>query len=89
MRVITLDLNKKVTGTKTVGENYILGANDIVSEIGEIGQIQQLDGSFINDITPIIPVIPQPTAQELFDNQLTLMDVLATMTEALTTKGTM
>ena len=38
---------------------------------------------------PIVPVIPQPTNKEVYDNQITLMDVLATMSEALTLKGTM
>lgn len=54
MRVITLDTNKKVIGTKTVGENYILQTNDLVSNIGEVGQVRQIDGSFIT---------PTPTAE--------------------------
>jgi len=33
--------------------------------------------------------MPEPTNAETFDNQLTLMDVIATMTEGLINKGTM
>ena len=76
MRVITLDINKKVISYTQTNENYILGINDIVSDIGEIGQIQQLDGSFIDDTTPIVPPVIQPTAQELYDNQMALMSAV-------------
>ena len=34
------------------------------------------------------PVIPQPTNQEIADNQITLMDVLATIYEGMYAKGT-
>jgi len=88
MRVITLDTNKKVTSVKTVGNTYTLQPNDIKTELGEIGQIQQLDGSFINDTTPIISQQIQPTNQEILDNQLVLMDVLATLYEGMAAKGT-
>jgi len=76
MRVITLDVNKKVISIKTVKDNYILEINDIETDLGEIGQIQQLDGSFIDDTTPIIPPVIQPTNQEIKDNQMTIMNGL-------------
>lgn len=79
MRVITLDANKKVTSVKTVGDAYVLQANDIITELGEVGQIQQADGSFINDTTPITPPIIQPTNQEISDNQIVIMGALGDM----------
>jgi hypothetical protein len=88
MRVITLDVNKKIISVKTVLDGYILQANDIETGLGEMGQIQQLDGSFINDTTLIIPPVKEPTNKELQDNQLILMDVLATMYEDMLAKGT-
>lgn len=66
MRVITLDINKIVTGVKDVGDNYIMKDNDIVSDIGEMGQIQQADGSFITPTpTPIPPQPNEPTNAEI------------------------
>ena len=92
MRIITLDVNKKVINPKIVNDGYLenpgLQLGEIISDIGETGQIQQLDGSFINDTTPVIPPIIQPTNQEINDNQMTIMDVLATLYEAMTLKGT-
>ena len=87
MRVITLDISGKVVGVKDVGNGCKLGIGDIVTELGDMGQIQQVDGSFVNDPTPIIPQLTQPTNQELSDNQLILMDVLATMYEDMLAKG--
>jgi len=42
----------------------------------------------VNPDVPIVTVVPQPTAQELYDNQLTLMNVMATMYEDMIAKGT-
>lgn len=84
MRAITLDANKKVISVKTVGDTYVLETNDIETELGEIGQIQQSDGSFIDDPTPIIPSIPQPTNQEIADNQLIIMSAMADLYDAIT-----
>lgn len=62
MRVVTLDTNKEVMSVKNVGDAYVLGVNDIVTELGEVGQIQQPDGTFI---TPEpVPVVPTPTIEE-------------------------
>ena len=62
MRIITLDSNKVITSVKDVGDNYVLGTNDLISDIGEIGQIQQNDGSFI---TPTLVVsTPQPSLED-------------------------
>lgn len=88
MRVITLNSNKKVIGTIVTNEDYVLGEADIVSDTGDIGQIQQADGTFIDDDSPNIPVMQPITLEELQQNQLTLMDVLATMYEAMLAKGT-
>lgn len=67
MRVVTLDSNKKVVSIKDVGDSYILGVNDIATDLGEMGQIQQADGSFINDPTPPPPAPPDPI-QGIQDN---------------------
>lgn len=88
MRVITLDINKKVISVKTVGDAYVLQPNDIVTDLGDIGMIQQLDGSFIDDTTPIVPQPVQPTNKEIADNQLILMDIALTVYEDMLTKGT-
>ena len=77
MRIITLDINKKITSIKNVGENYIKEIDDIETNLGEMGQIQQLDGSFIDDTTPIVPPIIQPTNQEVMDMQITMMSGIA------------
>jgi len=55
LRVITLDLNKKVISVKNVLDNYVLQINEIETDLGELGQIQQSDGSFKH--TEIIPTI--------------------------------
>ena len=48
------------------------------------------EGNFLGfDDRNVAPPVQTYSNQELKDNQLTLMDVLATMTEALTAKGTM
>lgn len=85
MRVITLDINKAVISIKNVGDNYVLKENDIVSNIGEVGQIMQEDGTFI---TP--QPVPQPkllTLEDLNQNQLTVMDAIASLYESLASKG--
>jgi hypothetical protein len=68
MRVITLDINNKISGVKNVGDNYIFEINDIQSDIGEVGQIMQPDGTFIDDPTPIPP--PGPTTEERQDQDI-------------------
>jgi len=60
MKVITLDSNKKIISVKNVGDAYVLGIGDLVSDLGEMGQIQQVDGSFIT---------PMPPAPSLLDTQ--------------------
>ncbi|MBU3102011.1 MULTISPECIES: hypothetical protein [Clostridium] len=65
-RYIFIDTNKKITGIRW-GDTIVDG--EIPSDLGETGQIQQTDGSFIDDTTPVIPPIPQPTNQEIMDNQ--------------------
>ena len=83
MRIVTLDITKKVTSIKDVGDSYILQSNDIVTELGEMGQIQQLDGSFITPVVvPVIPVI-QPTNKEINDNLMTVMSGLVDIYMAL------
>lgn len=88
MRVITLDTKNIVVGAKNVGDKYILQPNDIMTNLGDVGQIKQEDGSYIEDTTPIVVPRIQPTIQEISDNQLILMDVLATMYEDMLAKGT-
>lgn len=73
MRIITLDINKKIIGVAEVGDAYILNVNDIATDLGEMGQIQQTDGSFIDDITPIVPPVIQPTNQQVNDNVMACM----------------
>lgn len=62
MRVLTLDLNKKVTDVKIVGDSYInvpgLQPGEIINDSGEQGQIMQADGTFITP--PVEPIAPQP-----------------------------
>ena len=90
MRVITLDPNNRVKDIKDVGDNCVLGPNDIVSELGMKDQIMQIDGTFIDP--PVVPVEPKPTLEEqvaqLQQDNLILMDVLATMYEDMLAKGT-
>lgn len=89
MRIITIDSNKKVIGTKTVNDSYIqnpgLQTGEIISETGETGQIMQTDGTFITP-TPV-PVEPVPTVEEqvaqLKSDNLILMDALATTFEEI------
>ncbi len=94
MRIITLDSHKKVICIKTVNDNYInnpgLQTGEIISDIGEPGQIQQADGSFV---TPaLIPITPQPTLEdrimELNENQLTIMEAIADLYNAIPTSTT-
>lgn len=86
-RYIILDSNNKVIAIRT-GPSIVEG--EIQSYIGEIGQIMQADGTFIDDPTP--PPTPQPTLEEqiaaLKEDNLILMDVLATMYEDMLAKGT-
>lgn len=78
MRVITLDINKKVISVKDVGDDYTLQDGELHNEIGEFEQILQSDGTFI---TPEpIPVEPQPheptnsdIAQMISDLQIDLI----------------
>ncbi|SHH15199.1 hypothetical protein [Desulfosporosinus lacus] len=88
MRVITLDSANIVVGAKNVGSKYILQPNDIITDLGEVGQIKQGNGHFMDDPTPISPPRSQPTIQDISDNQLILMEVLATMYEDMLAKGT-
>lgn len=60
MRVITLDTNKKVTEVKYVGDNYVLQAGEIETDLGEMGQIKQEDGSFITPIPETATAEPTP-----------------------------
>ncbi|MCO1603654.1 hypothetical protein [Desulfosporosinus nitroreducens] len=89
MRVITI-IENKVVGVKNVCDAYELESNDVVSDLGELGQIQQGDGSFITPEPTHVTI--GPTIEERFAevnaNQLVLMDVLATMFEAMLEKGT-
>jgi len=88
MRIIALNENNRIMEVKSVLVGYTLQNGEIESELGELGQIMQSDGSFVDDTTPIVPQPPQPTLQELAENQLILMDVLATMYEDMLMKGT-
>ncbi|MBZ9615281.1 hypothetical protein [Clostridium estertheticum] len=38
-------------------------------------------------VVPIVSETPQPTNQEINNNQMTIMEVLASLTEALASKG--
>ena len=86
-RYITLDENNKVV---SIRQGISIVDGEIQSNIGEIGQIMQEDGIFIDDPTP--PPTPQPTIEEqiaeLKQDNLILMDVLATMYEDMLAKGT-
>lgn len=62
MRVITLDANNKVIGIKSIGENYELDENELVSDIGELGQIMKSDGTFIDPESE--PVSLTPTIED-------------------------
>jgi hypothetical protein len=93
MRVITLDEDNNVISVKTVGNNYVLGTNDIETNLGEVGQIQQADGSFTNP-EPVF-VEPVETLEQKMDrleqqrqsDNLTQFDVLATIYEELLMKS--
>lgn len=69
MRIITLDINKKVTNPKIVNDDYIhnpgLQPGEIISELGEDGQIMQEDGSFITPPPIEVPQIHEPTNSEI------------------------
>ena len=72
-RFITLDINKKIIGTRN---GVLIVEGEIQSDLGEIGQIQQLNGSFIDDTTPIIPPVIQPTNTEIQDSLVVIMNGL-------------
>ena len=89
MRVIKV-INNEVTETKQVLEHYIFQENEIQSNFGEVGQIMQENGAFI---TPEpIPFTPTLTLEEqvesLKQDNLIMMDVLATMYEDMLAKVT-
>lgn len=69
IRVIKLDENKIVIEEKHVGENYELGSNEEINNIGKIGQVKQEDGSFVT-LQPK-QIITQPTIEEeiLYENK--------------------
>lgn len=86
-RYITLDADNKVISIR-FGQFIVEG--EIQSDSGELGQIMQADGTFATP--PVDPVIPQKTLEEqiaeLKQDNLILMDVLATMYEDMLAKGT-
>jgi hypothetical protein len=79
MRVITLNVNKKVISLKNVGSNYVLGVNDIESDTGELDQILQSDGTFITPdpvvIEPIETIEQKVARQEEQIAELNLQDI--------------
>lgn len=83
IRFITLDENKIVRAIRW-GKTIVKG--EIQSDIGEVGQVQQADGSFITP-TPIPQPIPI-TLEELYQNQLTVMNAIADLYSALPTTTT-
>lgn len=91
MRIVTLDENNKVVGVKNVRDDYSVGENELISDVGECGQILQPDGTFIDDPTP--PPEAKPSLEEqvaqLKEDNLILMDALATVFEELLITQTM
>lgn len=77
MRIINLDINKKVVGIKYVGDNYILKENELQTDLGVIGQIMQDDGTFVFStvLTESQPYVPSNTeiAQMISDLQADLL----------------
>ena len=56
--------NNVIIGVKFVGDDCILGANDLISEIGDIGQIKQSDGTLSHhQIEPVEPNLA-PTIED-------------------------
>lgn len=89
MRVITLE-NNIVIGIKNVGNDYLLQENELETDLGELGQVQQADGTFITP--PPVEIEVKPTLEEqilqLQQDNLILMDAIATMYEDLVLGGT-
>ena len=82
-RFIVLDMNNVVVATR---DGYQIVEGEIESETGELGQIMQTDGSFL-DPEPTEPPEKQSVEEQLSELQeqnLVLMDALATIFEAIT-----
>ena len=82
MRYIRLDEDNRII-TVRIGAEIVPG--EIESDFGECGDIMQPDGSFITPDPP--PITPQPTIAELQENQLILMDAIATLYETILGSG--
>ncbi len=75
--------NNKAISTRT-GETIVEGEIENVDNI-ESG-MELIDGVWKLPVIP--PITPQPTNQEVMDNQMIIMEVLATMYEEMLMKGT-
>lgn len=64
MRVLKI-VDNIVVSEKTVGENYELQDDEILSDTGRLGQIMQEDGTFITPEPE--PIEPQETLEEKID----------------------
>lgn len=86
IRYIRLDDNGKVIGIR---HGAAIVPSEIQSDTGELGQIMQPDGTFIDDPNPppIEKTELEKKVEQIMQDNLILMDALATVYEELIRLG--